>query len=707
MIRNCLIIGLMLCFIQSFGQSTNQHQPFVKKINDYLNNSPQEKLHLHLDKQIYRPTDTIWFQAYAVNAVDHKPSERSVFLYAELINTKDSICKSLQFPINFGFSMGDIPLSDQFPSGLYRLRAYTSSMKNSGGKFLFNKLVCIADELSENNSIAYRQSIDYKPSFDSLKNDAGYKLNLDNTKLDSLYLTISTDTELLNKEEVTLVPLSNGKPLFIFKTKMTEQEIHLTIPKNKMPDGIINFSLLNANDLIIDQKMAFNPVKESGILTLNDLAPIYKKKENVTVNLDVKNWLGKPLIGSFSISVTNADVVPFIEKNESTIYGNLLLNADFENGIDYANYYLSKPVELDNILLSKNWERPLFSNSKWESKTNTNHLAELSGKVVDEKQRFIQGAEITLFPAELGSGNIMSTVSDSAGLFRFGIPDSLIYGSFIVKAKTKKFKELIIELDKDNPLIVKPFKRYLLDSVNTPKQKKIVTLKNQKGKPLINKDGINLKDVEIRDYNPKPKLINSHSFNLNGPGQADKVFTEKDLEHEIDWTILLRVSGIRFTGAIRGGLPFAGSNIYSSRGAPGVPMLILVDGVASSLPAIHDVESIEILKDVAYSGIYGIRGAGGVIVITTKKGDGKYNSTTSQNIVTYKFPLSKADIFNTNDRDDAGSTLFWKPDLITDKNGKASFSFKNNDVAGNYRMIIEGISTSGILFRKEYFYRVE
>lgn len=81
----------------------------------------------------------------------------------------------------------------------------------------------------------------------------------------------------------------------------------------------------------------------------------------------------------------------------------------------------------------------------------------------------------------------------------------------------------------------------------------------------------------------------------------------------------------------------AGVNITASSGAPGAASnirirgistngnnnpLILVDGnVIEDLSVVNpsDIESINILKD-ATAGIYGVRGANGVILITTKSG---------------------------------------------------------------------------------------
>ncbi len=73
-----------------------------------------------------------------------------------------------------------------------------------------------------------------------------------------------------------------------------------------------------------------------------------------------------------------------------------------------------------------------------------------------------------------------------------------------------------------------------------------------------------------------------------------------------------------------GGEP--GADIYirvrgsSSLNASSDP-LVVVDGfVGAAFPQQNDIESIEILKDASATAIYGSRGSGGVILVTTKKG---------------------------------------------------------------------------------------
>ncbi|SHG20760.1 TonB-linked outer membrane protein, SusC/RagA family [Salegentibacter echinorum] len=71
---------------------------------------------------------------------------------------------------------------------------------------------------------------------------------------------------------------------------------------------------------------------------------------------------------------------------------------------------------------------------------------------------------------------------------------------------------------------------------------------------------------------------------------------------------------------LRGGTSFDGS------GSP----LILIDGVPGSFYALNsdDIESIEVLKDAAATAIYGARAANGVVLVTTKSGEGGKTTIT-------------------------------------------------------------------------------
>jgi len=107
---------------------------------------------------------------------------------------------------------------------------------------------------------------------------------------------------------------------------------------------------------------------------------------------------------------------------------------------------------------------------------------------------------------------------------------------------------------------------------------------------------------------------------------GEKSFKDQPLFNATD-ALQSRAAGVQVvkaTGAPGGGvkLRIRGSSSINRSSQP----LLVVDGVAGGdLNSINtnDIQTIDILKDAASAGIYGARGANGVVVITTKKGGGK------------------------------------------------------------------------------------
>ena len=96
---------------------------------------------------------------------------------------------------------------------------------------------------------------------------------------------------------------------------------------------------------------------------------------------------------------------------------------------------------------------------------------------------------------------------------------------------------------------------------------------------------------------------------------------ERTLQAKVPGLIVSRTSDGYISVQIRGPSSFYSSTqpLYVIDGSPMVP------GTGGALSGInpHDIESIRVLKDPAELGIYGMRGANGVILITTKRpGDG-------------------------------------------------------------------------------------
>lgn len=80
--------------------------------------------------------------------------------------------------------------------------------------------------------------------------------------------------------------------------------------------------------------------------------------------------------------------------------------------------------------------------------------------------------------------------------------------------------------------------------------------------------------------------------------------------------------------------------------------LVIIDGMqGGSMSNVHpnDIESIEILKDASATAIYGARGAGGVILITTKKGGSQKPIITYNVFGAFQQVRKKLDIMNASE----------------------------------------------------------
>ena len=58
-------------------------------------------------------------------------------------------------------------------------------------------------------------------------------------------------------------------------------------------------------------------------------------------------------------------------------------------------------------------------------------------------------------------------------------------------------------------------------------------------------------------------------------------------------------------------------------------------------------------------------------------------------------------------QNDTRSTIYWNPNVVTDKTGAAAVEYFNADGKGTYRAIIEGIDKDGNIGRQVYRYTVK
>ncbi|MBS1504123.1 MAG: TonB-dependent receptor plug domain-containing protein, partial [Bacteroidetes bacterium] len=198
---------------------------------------------------------------------------------------------------------------------------------------------------------------------------------------------------------------------------------------------------------------------------------------------------------------------------------------------------------------------------------------------------------------------------------------------------------------------------------------------------------------------------NYRSSNIGGAGHADQVISGDEIKDAP--TLSSGLNGLARGVNFVNGVPYLQSAVVVSGGSSvAEPMYVVVDGTPVDrnidLIAPVAVETVEILKGTNAS-IYGVVGGSGVIVITTRtqaadqRGPeallkpGNLEFSPKGFYKAREFYSPKYGVNPSSIHPDLRSTIYWQPELATDKNGNASFEYYNADGTGTYRVVIEGI----------------
>src|SRR5687768_9704075 len=109
--------------------------------------APQERVHLHSDKNFYLAGEIIWFRIYIVDGSTNVPVNVSKLVYTEILdrNNKPVLQAKVSLSKEGGSGSFFLPLS--MGSDHYILRAYTNWMKNEGSPVFFEKKITIINTM--------------------------------------------------------------------------------------------------------------------------------------------------------------------------------------------------------------------------------------------------------------------------------------------------------------------------------------------------------------------------------------------------------------------------------------------------------------------------------------------------------------------------------------------------------------------------------
>jgi TonB-dependent SusC/RagA subfamily outer membrane receptor len=554
----------------------------------------------------------------------------------------------------------------------------------------------------------------------------GIALSVNNDSLPKARVKILCNNAYFNEnkgKDYTLLIYSGGSATTV-PIKLDSPVINLDILKRHLHTGIATITLFSDANEPLCERLIFVQNYDKLNLNLSADKSSYATREKVSIKLNAKTRVDSAALGHFSVSVIDESKVDVNENKENTILSNLLLTSDLKGTVEQPNYYFTdindeKLKELDLVMLTHGYRRfewkQVLNNSNRLLAYQPEKSLEITGQAKSLIGASLAKANITLLPTQ--SKQVFTTKADDKGYFAFrdmAFWDSTRFILQAANAKGKIYTKLTYYGDK--PVLITPAIQLSNENVNAivspaylanseRQQEELNKLNLSKGKIL--------KEVKIKGIKLNDKY-ETQSF--AGAGHADQVLHSKDIGYgpSLGATLHGKLHGVTFSSD-QPGLKQVPASIN------GGPMLVVIDGTQladSDISNINpsDVETVEVLK-YANAAIYGIQGGNGVLIITTKKGRGtKPEDIASTGILPItvqgyekvrEFYSPKYESGITYNHPDLRSTIYWKPELATDKDGNASFEYYNADGKGTYRVVIEGIDEKGNLGRQVLRYKVE
>ena len=219
----------------------------------------------------------------------------------------------------------------------------------------------------------------------------------------------------------------------------------------------------------------------------------------------------------------------------------------------------------------------MYANGTDNSSTLSQQQVKVTGNVTDQNRNPLPGVTV------LVKGTSTGTVTDANGAFSLSIPESAEFLQFsFIGMQTLEM----------------PVRGRTSFTV------------------VMQQETIGLEEVVAVGYGTKRRADITGSISVVNTGDLSQMPVRSAAA-----ALQGMASGVN---VINRGAPGAGSKIMI-RGVTNfgnTDPLVIVDGVEQSLNNISatDIESIQVLKDAGSAAIYGVRGANGVILVTTKKG---------------------------------------------------------------------------------------
>ncbi|MGY3054004.1 hypothetical protein ACVWYG_002206 [Pedobacter sp. UYEF25] len=555
---------------------------------------------------------------------------------------------------------------------------------------------------------------------------------------DSVLVRINTNPTTLEKgaQQLSLIAQSGGTVYGAANIKVTKTMTSIYLPVKDVPSGILQFTLFSSSGSPLNERIVFIQNNDQLQLKLVETEKqTHHPRDKVVLQLEAKDASGKPAVGNFSISVISEDAVPTDEVNERSIFSQLLLNADIKGYIEKPNYYFQHPSQttksdLDILMLTQGYRRFLWNQVLDPKPTKPTYKAEklfndITGTLTTLNNKPVINGKVTLINNK--HGLLLDTVTDKNGSYKFGNLMILNDMQFSLQGRNEKHsKRVTIAVDNITKPEVAPNRNIGDINLDIPKLVKISMDNGRKQEQQLEKHGILSRTQQLREVNIRASKPWTFGNEIN-ESQADEVFRP---DSRMPCTTLMecieemKASRVRFAittdeecGTIW--VPMYQKERYGviidNMSVAACDYQSFFSGSSSDIEKIYFSHESAAISAKLMTGVIGTENGGrAVMAIYTKSGN--FRKAQDPSMITYapkgydsvkEFYLPKYDRPEKgNIAADLRTTIYWNPSVITQREGKAETSFFNSDQTGNYRVVLEGISSDGQIGRATYKYSV-
>lgn len=568
-----------------------------------------------------------------------------------------------------------------------------------------------------------------------LVESTGIALNLTNQfKSDSCEIALTPTPDIITANHTYyLIGIARNVVCWAALVKFSKGQVKFTLNKQLFPSGVVRLILMNENKVGLNERMFYNDHNDQLNIQLESVKSEYKQRDSISLNIKVSDSGGNPIQGSFSLAVTDNGQVKTDSIAESSIVSHMLLTSDLKGNVESPGYYddvASHPEKwqhLNYLLMTQGWAGYDWSQLLKPTKPLTYSNEEeflIKGKVTNAFNKPVAKSAITLFSKK--PLLVLEELTDDKGTFIFKGISPIDTPSYFISAKNKRGKSFNvgIEMEEFKAPVFSPVTNSIVPWFVNIDTSTYLTANNRvalRKEQLRITGGNSLKEVVIN-----AKKIIKGSKNLNGPGGADIIIDEEQLKKAGRTTL-----GDLLTKNVKGfGIRVnkVGERYYSIYTTL---LHLVIDGVNTEFFITPETSRYQYLKDifdyydaeeikgieVMVSGKYQMSYTSNYlqpldvpwdhsfIEVTTRGGKGPF-LRKSVGTYLYKpmpfitpraFYSPKYTVSSISDMSDIRSTIYWAPNIITDKDGKATVSFYSADNPGTYTAIIEGTDLQGHL----------